>query len=112
MSLHPVARVGGPKTGAGVIHDDPELDDLRDAVVAHLRPALADLGHVGCRLDRHGSNVVVHLTGPEISPTRRQAVAVRIIDAVRSVGRTFGHVDVVYELSGGGPDEQQPDTGR
>jgi hypothetical protein len=100
MTLHPVARVAGdPNAAAGVIHDDPGLDDLRYAILAHLRPALADLDDVTCRLDRHGSNVVVHLIGPAISEMRRHAVAVRVLDAVRSVGRTFGHVDVVYDVS-------------
>ena len=106
MSLHPVARVDrDPHAAAGVIHvDDPDLDDLRFAVLARIRPALAGLDEVRCRLDRQGSNVVVHLTGPTISDMRRHAIGVRVLDAVRSVGRTFGHVDVVYDVSTDGRD--------
>lgn len=99
MTSDPVPRAGrGPTTAGAIVHtDDPDLDDLRFEVLARIRPALADLDHVHCRLDRHGSNVVVHLFGPSISEMRRHAVAVRVLDAVGSVGRTFGHVDVVYE---------------
>jgi hypothetical protein len=106
MSPRPVARADrGPSTAAGTIHpDDPDLDDLRLAVLARIRPALADIGHVRCRLDRHGCDVVVHLAGPAISEMRRHAIAVRVLDAVRSVGRTFGHVDVAYETSTNGRD--------
>ena len=101
MSLYPADPADHRSgTAAGVIHaDDPDLDDLRYAVLARIRPALADIDHVRCRLDRHGSNVVVHLAGPAISEMRRRAVVVRVLDAVRSIGRTYGQVDVVYEPS-------------
>ena len=99
MSLHPVGRVGrDPNIAAGVIDiDDPDLTDLHFAVLAHIRHALADIDQVGCRVERQGSNMIVRLSGPAISEMRRQALAVRVLDAVRSVGRTYGHVDVVYE---------------
>ena len=100
MSLHPVARVRHDPTAAtGVINvDDPGLDDLRFAILARLRHTFADVDQVSCRLDRRGSNVTVHLAGPAITEMRRHAVAVRVLDAVRSMGRTYGHVDVDYEL--------------
>jgi hypothetical protein len=103
MSSHLAARPpGAPVAAAGVIHvDDPELDDLRYAVLARIRPAFADVEKLRCRLDRHGTNVVVRLTGPAISQMRRHAIAVRVLDAVGSIGRTFGHVDVTYEPTPG-----------
>ena len=99
MSHHPAARVrSDPNVAAGVIHvDDPGLDDLRFAVLARIGHTLSDVDHVTCRLDRHGSDVTVHLAGAAISEMRRRAVSVRVLDAVRSMGRTFGHVDVEYE---------------
>lgn len=106
MSSHPADRADrGPGTAAGVIHiDDPDLDDLRYAILARIRPALADVDQVRCRLDRHGSDVVVHLAGQAIGEMRRRAIAVRVLDAVRSIGRTYGNVDIVYEPSVDGRD--------
>jgi hypothetical protein len=99
MNLHPAAPVPrDPTAAAGVILDDPELDDLRIAILVRLRRTLADVDHLACRLDRRGSDVTVHLTGPAISDMRRHAVAVRVLDAVRSIGRTYGHVDVDYQI--------------
>jgi hypothetical protein len=99
MSPHPAAPVPcGPTAAAGVLHvDDPELDDLRLAILARLRHTLVDLDNVRCRLDHRGSNIMVHLAGPAITEMRRHAVAVRVLDAVRSMGRTYGHVDVDYQ---------------
>lgn len=103
MSLHPIGRVAStPPTAAGVIDvDDPELDELRFAILARIRHTLARLDGVSCHLDRHGPEVVVHLAGPSISEMRRHAVAVRVLDAVRSVGHTYGHVEVDYVTSSG-----------
>jgi hypothetical protein len=99
MSSHPVVPVRcDPTVAAGLTKvDDPGLDDLRFAILARLRHMLADVDRVSCRLDRHGPNVTVHLAGPAITKMRRHAVAVRVLDAVRSMGCTYGHVDVDYE---------------
>jgi hypothetical protein len=105
MSSHPVAR--GQRdlpTAFGPVHiDDPGLDDLRLAIMQRLRHTLADVDGVTCRLDRHGPDITVHLAGPPISTMRRNAVAVRVLDAVRSIGRTYGHVDLDYAVAGDGP---------
>jgi hypothetical protein len=73
------------------------LDDLRFAILARVRLTLADLDHLSCHIVRHGPAVTVHLAGPAITEMRRQAVAVRVLDAVRSMGRTYGHVDIDYQ---------------
>jgi hypothetical protein len=102
MSSYPIARVPFDRTAAeGVIHvDDPGLADLRHAILARLRHTLADIDHLSCHLVRHGSSdVTVHFAGPAITEMRRQAVAVRVLDAVRSMGRTYGHVDVDYQTN-------------
>jgi hypothetical protein len=98
MSSHPDGRVlADPPTAAGVTHaDDPDLDELRFAILARIRHTLAHVDDVVCYLDRRGPDVTVHLAGPAISDMRRHAIAVRVLDAVRSVGRTYGHVDVEY----------------
>jgi hypothetical protein len=112
MSSHPAARVrSDPNVAAEVIRvDDLGLDDLRLAVLAHIGHILSDVDHVTCRLDRHGSDVTVHLAGPGITEMRRRAVAVRVLDAVRSMGRTFGHVDVEYEARPNDAPDDGPDT--
>lgn len=103
MNSHPVARGQRDlRSGFGAVRiDDPELDDLRLAIMQRLRHTLADVGAVTCRLDGHGPDVTVHLAGPPISAMRRNAVAVRVLDAVRSIGRTYGHVDVDYAVADG-----------
>jgi hypothetical protein len=67
---------------------------------------------VSCRLDRRGSDVVVHLAGPPISEMHRRAVAVRVLDAVRSMGRTYSRVDVDYLTPIDDRDGWHPDAGR
>jgi hypothetical protein len=107
MNPYPAAPVPcDPAIAARVIHvDDPGLDDLRFAILTYIRRMLADIDQVRCRLDRRGSDVTVHLAGGPISEMRRHAVAVRVLDAVRSMGRTYGHVDVDYETC---PDDGRP----
>jgi hypothetical protein len=97
-SQHAARARSDPAVAAGLVHPrDTALDDLRFEILARIRPTLTDIGALNCHLDRHGSDVTVHLAGPAISEMRRQAIAVRILDAVRSMGQTYGHVDLAYE---------------
>jgi hypothetical protein len=96
MKSHPAL----PPGGAGDLDatdSDGALAELRWAVLAHVRHALADVDRVECRVGRRGHDDLVSLTGPPITEMRRRALAVRVLDAVRAVGRTYGHVDVVYQ---------------
>jgi hypothetical protein len=54
---------------------------------------------VACRFETDGSRLRVVLAGPAVAHRVEQALAVRVLDAVRVVPRTFGPVDVAYEPS-------------
>jgi hypothetical protein len=50
---------------------------------------------VQCRIEETGHRLDVHLDLPTaVTRGMEQALAVRVLDAVRSSGRTFGNVDV------------------
>ena len=53
-----------------------------------------------CRIERDGSSLEVHIDLPEaVSQGVEHALAVRVLDAVHSSGRTFGDINV-YVHSG------------
>jgi hypothetical protein len=74
---------------------------LREAIRVRTRRALAAAhvapDDVACRFDIDGTRLTVVLSGPPITRAARQALGVRVLDAVRAGRRTFGQVDVVYE---------------
>ena len=96
MIKSPESRVhGDPSIDAGI--DDPHLALLQHEVVARVRKLLAEVGGpTRCDIVDDGPRVEVRLSGPPISETLRRALAVRVLDAVRAVGRTYGDVDVTY----------------
>ncbi len=75
---------------------DPSTEALRLAVLARVRRTLADAAGVDCTIVPDGPRLRVCLTGPPIDHRVEQALAVRVLDAVRSMDRTFGQVDVQY----------------
>lgn len=87
-----------------MIGDDQLLADVRRETRSLLESAGIDPSLVRCRSDRHGSRVVIRLdTDVAISPSLRQALGVRVLDAVRSgSGETVGAV--VVEI---GPDSRE-----
>jgi len=104
MNPNPIAPVpgrrpsgSGGRSGRGP--DDPDLTDLRSAVLRQTRGALADINDLVCVVERSGTRVLVRLSGPAISRARQQALSVRVLDAVRSIGRTYGQVDVAYQAA-------------
>ena len=105
MNRNPAAPVPEHHpAGTGVAApDDPDLTDLRYAVLSHTRGALADIDDLVCVVERSGPHIVVRLGGPAITPARRQALSVRVLDAVRSIGRTYGQVDVAYQANPDSP---------
>jgi hypothetical protein len=105
MNPNPDAPVHGYcPSGLGVVEaDDRDLTDLRYAILSHTRGALADINDLVCVVERSGPHIMVRLGGPAISSARQRALSVRVLDAVRSIGRTYGQVDVTYEAT---PDAQ------
>lgn len=74
-------------------------EPLSSSILERIRALLAsvsiDHDRVRCRIDATGHRLDVHLELP--GPVTRgieRALAVRVLDAVRSSGTTFGNVDV------------------
>jgi hypothetical protein len=67
-----------------------------DLIAPAIRAAGMDPVDVGCRLERQGPTLNVHIDLPgQIDLATQQAVGVRVLDAVRSSStETYGHVDV------------------
>jgi hypothetical protein len=109
MNANPVAPVPGHRPpGIEVVEpDDPDLTDLRYAVLSHTRGALADINDLACVVERSGPHILVRLGGPAINPARQRALSVRVLDAVRSIGRTYGQVDVTYEATPDDPPQER-----
>ncbi|MGK2950719.1 MAG: hypothetical protein ACSLFP_19265 [Acidimicrobiales bacterium] len=86
------------------VHDG--FAPLRELIRTRIAPLTSALGvhpaAVGCRIERAGMSLDVHLDLPSpASPALSQALAVRVLDAVRSMGRTAGNVDVfVHDPNG------------
>jgi hypothetical protein len=101
MDPNPVVPVPGHcPSDLGVVEaDDRDLTDLRYAILRHTRDALADINDLVCAVERSGPRILVHLAGPAITPARQRALSVRVLDAVRSIGRTYGQVDVTYQAT-------------
>jgi hypothetical protein len=97
---------------AARVHPDDDIADvcirtaedawqpLCAAVRRHVRALLvaADVSpdELDVWVQRDGMQLVVHLDAPApVTRGLRHALGVRVLDAVRSVGRTYGSVDVV-----------------
>lgn len=75
-----------------------ELRLLRTAIVRNLAGVVRSVGveehELGCRLSGDLQDLHVVITGPPLLDGLRQALGVRVLDAVHADGRTFGTVDV------------------
>ena len=71
---------------------------LRAAIMRRLAGVVRSVGveehELGCSLDGDTHELHVVLTGPPLLGGLRQALGVRVLDAVHEDGRTFGAVDV------------------
>jgi hypothetical protein len=74
---------------------EPLCSSIHERIAALLTSVAIDRERVRCRIEATGHRLDVHLDLP-VAVTRgmEQALAVRVLDAVRSSGRTFGNVDV------------------
>lgn len=82
---------------------DESFGPLRTAVRSRIARLMTGAGHdaadVTIDIRRMGSDLRVDLSGPPVPEPVRQAIGVRVLDALRSERRTFGTVDVGYIAS-------------
>jgi hypothetical protein len=74
---------------------------LREDIARRIGPVCeasgVSSGEVTCRFEAEGPRLRIVMEGPPVERSVEQAIAVRVLDAVRAAGRTFGQVDVKYE---------------
>jgi hypothetical protein len=94
-------RANGDVVAACVRALEDAHADLRADILTRIAPTIAaehlDMSRIGCRVTADGHRLTVTVTGPPTSRSVQQALGVRVLDAVRSAGRTFGQVDVGYD---------------
>jgi len=74
---------------------EPLSSSIHERIAALLTSGAIDRDRVQCRIEETGHRLDVHLDLPTaVTRGMEQALAVRVLDAVRSSGRTFGNVDV------------------
>jgi hypothetical protein len=74
---------------------EPLSSSIHERIAALLSSVAIDSDSVRCRIETTGHHLDVHLELPTpVTRGMEQALAVRVLDAVRSSGRTFGKVDV------------------
>ncbi len=75
-------------------------DALRESIDIRIGRLIAMAGHtadaVTVTFSRRGVDLRIELVGPPVSTALRQALAVRVLDALGATGRTYGRVDVAY----------------
>jgi hypothetical protein len=91
--------LGGQQHTDAAPTTDVGLDELRRAIIRLAAPVLAGAGvatdRAACRLEPSTTRLEVRIDLPiAVSPATKQALGVRVLDAVRSAGRTFGSVRV------------------
>jgi hypothetical protein len=90
-------REGGPDTATGAA--DTELRELRREVLRRAGPTLATAGipfdQAECRIEAETRRLHVRFDLPvAVTPGLKQALVVRVLDAVRSGRRTYPPVAV------------------
>ncbi len=97
-----VTRVTGDVAAACDAAVDDAYAPLREAISVRIEKLMAGAGHrasdVEVTFRRRGTDLRIDLVGPKVPETVRQALGVRVLDALRSAGRTFGKVDVDYTI--------------
>jgi hypothetical protein len=90
--------------GATAAPSDTSLAELGREIMRRAAPVLRGAGidtySTVCRLEPAPTRLNVRFEVPAaVAPATKQALAVRVLDAVRSAGRTFGAVDVSVQDS-------------
>lgn len=73
---------------------------IRQPIAPVLRAAEVDDHEVDCELEGSISDLHVVLRGPARTASVQHALGVRVRDAIRADGSTFGAVDVRYRFGG------------
>ena len=102
-----VGRVGDDVVADCEAAADKGHDPLRAAITTKIARILGGAGipadAIDIRFQRTRTDLRVELTGPDLPQATQQALGVRVLDAVRSVGReagrTYGEVDVSYRIA-------------
>jgi hypothetical protein len=93
------ARAGDDIVSTCKAASEGALDDLRGAILRLVAPTLASAGiptgQTVCRVEPAATRMQVTFDLPvAVTPAVKQAVAVRVLDAVRCAPRTYGPVQV------------------
>lgn len=107
------ARVGGGSLAAtveGAAHQafDPLVRTIEARTRRLIESAHLDPDDVTWLVESRGHELVVRLQGPRMTRQLEQAIAVRVLDALRSIPQTYGQVDVTF---GGEPEAVAPGSG-
>jgi hypothetical protein len=97
------ARVAPGDVDAGVVDAfDGRIARFIDDIRFRIDPLVAQAGvaraAVACEVTRTGHRLHVRVTGPATLSRLREAIAVRVYDAVRAAERTFGHVAISVDF--------------
>jgi hypothetical protein len=93
------ARVDGDVVAACEAAADAALDDLRHEILHMATPILVGAGipthQAHCHVDTETARLGVRFDLPvAVTPTVKQALAVRALDAVRETGRAYGPIEI------------------
>jgi hypothetical protein len=91
--------LGGSVVTECSVAADRSFDPVRDAILSRIGAVLmasgVDMSSVGCEIESRDQIAHVHITLPSACTSSvEQALGVRVLDALRSSGRTFGQVHV------------------
>lgn len=96
-------RANGDISGACQRAAETTFAGLRASILARLTPTFVahrlDPADMGCRIETDGPRLRVTVTGPPAAPSLRQALGVRVLDAIHADDRVYGQVDVSYEAT-------------
>jgi len=100
MRLHPGADIVAACAHAAQLALRPLYRNIAARISALVNASAVDPGNVHCHIESDGHHLDVHLDLPvPVARGIEQALAVRVLDAVRDTGRTFGRVDVHVHTS-------------
>jgi hypothetical protein len=98
------ARAGDDVVTACEATAELGFQPLRDEIMLRISRVLAGAGidpnDVDVLFDFAATNLTVRLRGPAVDGSVEQALGVRVLDALRTSRRSFGHVGVSYEARG------------